>query len=305
MKFYQIREMLTECSADEIHGDAQYAAVLTADEWANKMDSFDMGIEMDIDLNAIRATRAEVNYDSLTGSFYLPVRADLTLPGERFAFALDEKGVVFIDNGDTAERIIQRIRQTKKWKMPSMERFLYDFLEQIVHGDADILARYELEMDEIEAGLSAPDGEEMLQRLNDIRGNVRDLRMHYEQLLDLGQELEENENSFFKPDNLRYFRLFTARVANLRDMAASVRDYAVQLRELYEAQMDVRQNRIMTILTVVTSIFMPLTLITGWYGMNFHYMPELNYPWAYPAVLGLCVVIVVACLVYFKKKKWL
>ena len=305
MKFYQIREMLTECSADEIHGDVQYAAVLTADEWANKMDSFDMGIEMDIDLNAIRATRAEVNYDSLTGSFYLPVRADLTLPGERFAFALDEKGVVFIDNGDTAERIIQRIRQTKKWKMPSMERFLYDFLEQIVHGDADILARYELEMDEIEAGLSAPDGEEMLQRLNDIRGNVRDLRMHYEQLLDLGQELEENENSFFKPDNLRYFRLFTARVANLRDMAASVRDYAVQLRELYEAQMDVRQNRIMTILTVVTSIFMPLTLITGWYGMNFHYMPELNYPWAYPAVLGLCVVIVVACLVYFKKKKWL
>ena len=305
MKFYQIREMLTECSSDEIHGDVQYAAVLTAGEWANKMDSFDMGIEMDIDLNAIRATRAEVNYDSLTGSFYLPVRADLTLPGERFAFALDEKGVVFIDNGDTAERIIQRIRQTKKWKMPSMERFLYDFLEQIVHGDADILARYELEMDEIEAGLSAPDGEEMLQRLNDIRGNVRDLRMHYEQLLDLGQELEENENSFFKPDNLRYFRLFTARVANLRDMAASVRDYAVQLRELYEAQMDVRQNRIMTILTVVTSIFMPLTLITGWFGMNFHYMPELNYPWAYPAVLGLCVVIVVACLVYFKKKKWL
>lgn len=306
MKFYRIREMLEECSAGDIsQGGWQYAAVLTAGEWANKMDSFDMGIEMDIDLNAIRSTRAEVNYDSLTGSFYLPDRADLAGPGKRFAFALDEKGVVFIDDGDTAEQIIQRIRQTKKWKMPSMERFLYDFLEQIIHGDADILARYELEMDEIEAGLSAPDGEEMLQRLNEIRGNVRDLRMHYEQLMDLGQELEENENSFFKPENLRYFRLFTARVANLRDMAASVRDYAVQLREFYESEMDVRQNRIMSILTVVTSIFMPLTLITGWYGMNFRHMPELDYPWAYPAVLVVCVGIVIACLVYFKKKKWL
>ena len=69
--------------------------------------------------------------------------------------------------------------------------------------------------------------------------------------------------------------------------------------------MDLRQNRIMTILTVITSIFMPLTLITSWYGMNFRYMPELNMPWAYPAVLGLCIVIVVICLIVFRKKKWL
>jgi magnesium transporter len=129
--------------------------------------------------------------------------------------------------------------------------------------------------------------------------------MHYEQLMDLSQELEENENSFFQMDNLRYFHLFASRVANLRDMASFVRDYAVQLREYYESQMDLRQNRIMTILTVITSIFMPLTLITGWYGMNFRYMPELNMPWAYPAVLGLCVVIVAVCLIIFRKKKWL
>jgi magnesium transporter len=50
---------------------------------------------------------------------------------------------------------------------------------------------------------------------------------------------------------------------------------------------------------------MPLTLIVGWYGMNFRYMPELNMPWAYPAVLGLCVVIVVICLIVFRKKKGL
>ena len=56
---------------------------------------------------------------------------------------------------------------------------------------------------------------------------------------------------------------------------------------------------------MITSIFLPLTLIAGWYGMNFRYMPELNWPWSYPIVFVVCIVIVVACLVFFKKKKWL
>ena len=305
MKFYRIRQGLEECTDRELSGPEPYVAVLASEEWANKMDAFDLGIEMDIDLPTIRATRAEVNYDSLTGSFSLPDREDLIRPDARFAFALDEKGIVFIDDGDTARSLIESVARTKKWKKPSLERFLYDFLEQIIHPDTEILTRFELELDEIESAFTGEEAGEQLVRLNEIRGCVRDLRMHYEQLLDLSQELEENENGFFAQDNLRYFHLFSTRVANLRDLATFVRDYTVQLREFYESQLDIRQNRIMTILTVVTSIFMPLTLITGWYGMNFRYMPELDIPWAYPAVLGVCVVIVVVCLVYFKKKKWL
>ena len=88
-------------------------------------------------------------------------------------------------------------------------------------------------------------------------------------------------------------------------MATALRDYTIQIHDLYATQVDVRQNRIMTILTVITSIFLPLTLIAGWYGMNFRYMPELNWPWSYPVVIAVCIVIVVVCLVYFKKKKWL
>ena len=305
MKFYRIRQGLEECTDRELSGPEPYVAVLSSEEWANKMDAFDMGIEMDIDLPTIRATRAEVNYDSLTGSFSLPNRENLICPDARFAFALDEKGIVFIDDGDTARSLIESVARTKKWKKPSLERFLYDFLEQIIHPDTEILTRFELELDEIESAFTGEEAGEQLVRLNEIRGCVRDLRMHYEQLLDLSQELEENENGFFAQDNLRYFHLFSTRVANLRDLATFVRDYTVQLRDFYESQLDIRQNRIMTILTVVTSIFMPLTLITGWYGMNFRYMPELDIPWAYPAVLGVCVVIVVVCLVYFMKKKWL
>ena len=79
----------------------------------------------------------------------------------------------------------------------------------------------------------------------------------------------------------------------------------MQLRDLYKAHLDIKQNRIMTVLTVVTTIFMPLTLIAGWYGMNFHFMPELNWKWSYPVVIILSIAIAVGSLLFFKKKKWL
>jgi magnesium transporter len=89
------------------------------------------------------------------------------------------------------------------------------------------------------------------------------------------------------------------------DSAASLRDYTMQVRDLYHAQLEVRQNRIMTLLTVVTTIFMPLTLIVGWYGMNFRYMPELEWRFGYPVVIVVSIAVAVACLLFFKKKKWL
>ena len=96
--------------------------------------------------------------------------------------------------------------------------------------------------------------------MNDIRGNLLDLRIHYEQLIDFSQELEENENDFFRDENLRYFHMFTERVIRLQDMVTGQREYVTQLRDLIQSHLDVKQNRIMTVLTVITSIFLPLTL---------------------------------------------
>jgi magnesium transporter len=132
-----------------------------------------------------------------------------------------------------------------------------------------------------------------------------DMRIHYEQLLDFGQELEENENGFFTEENLRYFRLFTERVMRLMDQVKSLRDYTVQLRELFSTQLDIRMNRIMTLLTIVTVIFMPLTLIVGWYGMNFVNMPELHWKYGYPVVILVSLIILIGSIAWFKKKKWL
>ena len=302
--FFAIEETLREVDRKDLKGK-QYVAVMSFEEWLKNKDTFEMVIDMDLDLKEIFLTKAEVNYDSLTGSFAIPDRKDPSGDDLKFAFVLDEKGVIFIDDSGTAFGIIKGIQRIKKWKMPSLERFLYDFLDYIVKDDLRLMENYENELDSMEQSIIEGDENLPSGRLNTIRSDIRYLRIHYEQLMDLAQEFQENENGFFKQENLRYFRLFIDRAARLHDTTMSLRDYTMQLRDLYKAHLDIKQNRIMTVLTVVTTIFMPLTLIVGWYGMNFRYMPELNYEWSYPVVIVLSILIVVISLIFFKKKKWL
>jgi len=303
--YYLIESTLRECSPGAcFNGEAQYVAVLTPEEWQKERDSFDMGIDMELDIMDVHNTQAEVNYDSVTGTFALPDRNDMSAEFRKFAFALDEKGIVFIDRENHAQEIIDRIIRTRKWRMPSLERFIYDFLEVIIHEDLRLLEHYEDELDAVDRDIDE-DRQPDLQKVNEIRGCLRIFRSHYDHLIDLAQELEENENNFFKAENLRFFRLFSNRVSRLFDTVNALLDYTLQIRDTYSSRMDVKQNSIMTVLTVVTTIFMPLTLIAGWYGMNFRYMPELNSVYGYPAVILVSILIAAASLAFFKFKKWL
>lgn len=312
MKYFVIKETLEEQQKKESilpdrwdeGAEEPFAAILSSAEWDRLKDRFDMGIELDPVPDA-QMTKAEVNYDSLTGTFYIPDRKDPSAEGKTFAFALDEKGIAFIDDTGCVEPIIRNIQRTKKMRAPSLGRFMYDFLDQIVKDDLRLLEKLEDELDRIEQRIDNDEKGDTMSRTNAIRSDVRKLLIHYDQLIDLAQELEENENGFFDQENTRYFRLFLSRMDRLSGTAASLRDYTMQIADLNKAHLELRQNHIMTILTVVTTIFMPLTLITGWYGMNFRYMPELETTWGYPLVFGICILIIVGSLVFFKKKKWL
>ena len=295
MSYYLLKETIQPCAKPAILGNksAQFVAVLTTPEWERERESFDMGIDLDLDTLDIHNTKAEVNYDSLTGSFQIPDREDLRGNEFCFTFALDEKGIVFIDDSGKAEQMIDVIRRTKRWREPSLERFLHDFLEQIVVRDLSIMERYESELNQIEDEVLSSDGQGNLARVNEIRSDIRRLLVHYEQLIDMTQELEENENGFFSEENRRH------------STATSLRDYTIQVRDLHNTQLEVRQNKTMTLLTVITTIFMPLTLIAGWYGMNFRYMPELEWRYGYLAVFVLSAAVIICCLILFKRKKWL
>ena len=304
--YYKIRNTLEAIRAEEIFdGEECYVAVVSPEEWTRDKEKFNMGIDLEFEIENLFMTKAEVNYDSLTGSFIIPDRSDLLERSNRFAFALDERGIVFIDHDGYAASLVKRIAATKKWRYPGLERFIYDFLETIISGDLNMLERYEDEITIIEDRILEGNLTGELERNNEIRGELLKLKMYYEQLIDLGQELAENENDFFMSDNLRFFELFTARVTRLQGLVSTLKEYTMQVRELYQSELSVKQNRIMTVLTVVTTIIMPLTLVTGWYGMNFKYMPELDSPLAYPIVIGVVILMAVSGIIYFKKKKWL
>ena len=304
--YYLLRESLTPCVPEEIRSaKEQFVAILTGEEWKTRRDSFGMIIDMDMETVNPRETKAVVNLDSLTGTFSFPDRQQISGPRHSFSFALDERGIILVDDTGYAERTVSEISRTKKWRLPSLERFLYDLLEVSIRQDLSLLEGTEHRLNKIEEAILSGEIESYPPEMNDIRGDLLDLRVHYEQLIDLGQELEENENGYFREENLRYFHMFTERVARLQDMVTGQREYITQLRDLMQTQLDVRQNRIMTVLTVITSIFLPLTLIAGWYGMNFRYMPELEWKYSYPVLIGISVLIVVLCLVWFRKKKWM
>ncbi|MCR5294622.1 MAG: magnesium transporter CorA [Lachnospiraceae bacterium] len=305
--FYKISDTLEPSTLEAcMRSHKPYVAVMTSKEWTETKDSFMMGIDLDIEYDRIHTTKAEVNYDSLTGGFNIPDKTDIAELEHEFTFALDEKGVVFIDDHGYAEMLVEDIRLTRRWRIPSYERFLYDFLNRIVFGDLAYLGKHEDELALIEdAILEGRADNDTLVRVTEIRRELLRLRTHYEQLMDLGREFYENENNFFVEHNLRYFDMFTARVERLQDITAYLRDYSGQVRELYTSQIAVAQNNTMTVLTVVTTIFMPLTLIVGWYGMNFRHMPELESPMGYPVVILVSLTIVIASLIYFHKRKWL
>ncbi|HII08891.1 MAG TPA: magnesium transporter CorA [Methanosphaera sp.] len=304
--YYIIGEKLMECSKEELLStNEQYVALLTSKQWEEEKNLYKMGIDFEPKTTDIHVTKAEENYDSITGSFFIPDRKDIQSKEKKFAFALDEKGIVFIDDSNEARKMIRKIRARKKWRLPSLERFIYDFLNEIIRDDFRLIENLELELDQMEDDIIDENDDPYSHRVNEIRADIRDLKKHYEQLLDLGEVFEENENRFFREENLRYFRLFINRVERLRDLSNSIRDYTIQIRDVYKTHLDIKQNHIMTLLTMVTTVFTPLMLIVGWYGMNFKYMPELEYQVSYPIVFISCIIISLLVLWFFRKKKWL
>ena len=282
----------------------QYVITMKSAEWNRKKAVFDIGMDLDPDLQDTRSTRAEVNYDSLTGGFNIPARENVPGDNHVFAFSLDEKGVIFIDDEGFCNAIIRKIANTKRLVNPCLERFLYDFLEQIICDDRKMLESYDHTLDELEDQILDGNTEGVLEQIAEIRNDLRDLKIHYTQLIDVCQEFEENENHFFKDENERYFHLVAQRIERLLEMLLTLVDFTIQLREFCQSKIDEKQNRNLAFLTIISSIFMPLTLIAGWYGMNFKYMPELDKVWAYPLVFVVSVMIVVVCIVFFKKNKW-
>ena len=304
--YYLIKETLEPCDLKDIEErKAPFIAIVTTEEWNEHRESFHMEMDREISLPTINQTRSIMTHDVLIGNIYIPKFAYKDGLTGIFSFAINSKGAVFIDDSGIAEEIAQDIIKHKHFRTPGLERALYEFLEHLIARDMTKLSETQNALEKLDDKLQQKDFEPSIAGLNRLRRTLLDMERHYGELIDLGNALEENENEMFEEDKLRYFRRFIGRVERLKEMVANLKDYSSQLRDLIQEKVDVKQNNIMTSLTVITAVFTPLTLITGWYGMNFKYMPELEYKWAYPAVILLSISVVVACVLYIRKKKWM
>ena len=187
----------------------------------------------------------------------------------------------------------------------SLERLVYAFLDSIVAGDNRVLEDFEFRIHRLEEGIFEGEVEEDFNRtLLSCKTDLLVLRNYYVQFMDIAQEFINNENELFSEEGLFYFRIFRDKSERLMQNVTMLGDNVLQLREAYQSMLDVNLNNTMKVLTVISSIFMPLTLITGWFGMNFVNMPMLKWQYGIPAVVLLSAAVVAFMVLYMKKKKW-
>ncbi len=304
--YYLIKNTLEPCSLEEVEArKTPFIAVITTEEWKEHRDSFHMEMDREITLPTVMQTRSIMTHDVLIGNIYIPKFAYKDGVTGIFSFAINSKGAVFIDDSGIVDEIAEDIIENKHWRTPGLERALYEILEHLIARDMAKLGQTENALEKLEDKIQTKEFEPSMTGLNKLRKSLLEMERHYNQLIDLGHALEDNENDIFEEDKLRYFKRFIGRAERLKEMVTNLKDYSAQLRDLIQEKVDIKQNNIMTVLTVITAVFTPLTLITGWYGMNFKYMPELEYKWAYPAVVLLCIAIVAVCIWYIRKKKWM
>ena len=212
--------------------------------------------------------------------------------------------VKIIDKEDSIRQMfldaIGRFRQNA-----TMEKVIYGVLERLLSSGNRGLVMTERQIIAMEREVvNGKVDPELNTEIFDLRNRLSTLKNYYEQLIDIGESLQENENDLFEEEDLRYFKIFTDKSERLSNNTQLLCDNLIHLREAMDATLNYNLNNTMKLFTMVTIIFQPLTLIVGWYGMNFKFMPELNMRFGYLYVIILSIVVVGAILYWFKKKKF-
>ena len=128
---------------------------------------------------------------------------------------------------------------------------------------------------------------------------------YYQQIGVMADLIADNENKVMSREEARTFGHITTHANHLSDRADMLREYSLQLYELHQTQIDLKQNSTMQILTIVTVMFAPLTLVTGWFGMNLTVLPGLDWPYMAATIITLALVMIVVMVLFFKRKRWL
>lgn len=184
----------------------------------------------------------------------------------------------------------------------SLEKILFNLIDKMTNKDYNMLSKLESEILDVEEEVLNGKTKDYAKDIMFLKNKLLFLKKHYEPLLDIVEDLIENENRILNEKSIYYFVILFNRIERLNKKVINLCDYVTQIRESYQAQLDINLNNTMKLFTVLTAVFSPLSLIVGWYGMNFP-LPEFNWKYGYVFVITLSVIVLSFCLWIFKKKK--
>jgi magnesium transporter len=186
-----------------------------------------------------------------------------------------------------------------------MDFLLYEILDGTVDNYFPILDDFDEVLDELEHEVTESPTKETLNRIFSLKRDGMSLRRVTSPQREILNRMSRDPFAVINKRTAIYFRDVYDHLVRINDLAESYKDLSTGLLEAYISMVSNRLNEVIKVLTALTVVFMPLTVIPSIYGMNFKNMPELNWEYGYPFTLGMMAVIVVVMLGFFRKKKWI
>ena len=212
---------------------------------------------------------------------------------------LDKEDIFFICENQRSYDVAQKLFETAE----SNGKVLYLFFRNLFKGKAQFLEQIEDKISSLDDSVMSGSSSRKRGQIMRLKYETLRLKKFFEPLEFLFKDLCSNDNGLLSDDCLKYCQVLQNRASDLTNKVQNLREYVAQVRESYQTQIGIEQNNLMKVFTLVTSIFLPLTLLVGWYGMNFN-MPELQWRYGYFGVILTAVLICVLWYIIFKKRKW-
>ncbi|MBM3231530.1 magnesium/cobalt transporter CorA [Candidatus Peregrinibacteria bacterium] len=239
--------------------------------------------------------------------FYFDVKS-ASLESEQVSLVLGKGYVLSFqeDARDVFDPVRAAIRQGKgKLRGAGADFLLYQLLDVLIDSYFDVLENIGYAIESLEEDLLKRPAPSVLSRIHKLRREMIIIRKAVWPLREVLSAMDRLDNAFIEKKTHLYLRDAYDHTIQLMDNVETFRDMLAVMVDQYLSLASNRMNEVMKVLTVIATIFMPLTFLVGVYGMNFDFMPELSSPYGYPAVWAVCILIAAGMVVYFRKKEWL
>lgn len=236
-----------------------------------------------------RIDGAEIDYEQI--SFVL---------GNDFLLSFQEK------EGDLFDAFRERIRLDQgRVRKKGADYLMYRLIDIIVDNYYNVLENIGEHIEETEARIQSDTSGNTFKKIQQLKKELIYLHKALYPLRDAIGKLIKDESIFIQEENIRYYTDVYDHVIHLIDSLDTYRDLTSSLSDIYINMQNTRLNEVIRMLTIISTIFIPLTFIVGVYGMNFDYLPELKWEYGYFIVWGIMISIGGGMIAYFKHKKWL